>query len=225
MGGLLPDTYGNTLLRSILSLVTSGGFDMVLEVLKVVKRQLSREWHEGMYEILEYDCVLELNDDRGEAAVLRRRQKVRFLQDNIIAYEDQAWGEGQIFADYQCSPGVPVDFYQDGFKWKVLISLRENKNRGDVTEFHLQRTIAAGFTNTTEWFQTELDHRTHHIRISVVFPRHRPCQQALLVERNRNKTTELASAAFSWLADGRQSVSWETNRPGINELYTLKWRW
>ena len=106
----------------LLFLSSSSAFDALLEVLKIIHRQLSREWHEGMYEILEYDSELELKDPAGNLAELKRRQKVRFLQDNIIAYEDQAWGEGEIFADYQCSPGVAVDRYRDGFKWKVLIN-------------------------------------------------------------------------------------------------------
>jgi hypothetical protein len=168
----------------------------------VLRRQLSREWHEGMYEILEYDSVLELKDHKGHVAVLERRQKVRFLQDNIIAFEDQAWGEGEIFSEYQCSPGVPVDHYQDGFKRKVLLSLRETKQRGDVTEFNLGRKIAGGFTRANEWFQTELSHKTDFLRLSVVFPEHRPCQQ--LVERSQNKSPELELSCFPWLADGRQ---------------------
>jgi hypothetical protein len=156
---------------------------------------------------------------------LKRRQKVRFLQDNIIAYEDQAWGEGNIFADYRCSPGVPVDRYRDGFKWKVLISLRETKQRGDVTVFHLCRKITHGFTRTTEWFQTELPYKARQLRISVIFPRSRRCQKALLLERNRNTTTELGPSCFSRQADGRQVLSWETRHPCVNELYTVKWHW
>jgi len=221
----LPAQYANEPLQWILPFVSSRWFDVLLRAWKVIKQHLGRELQEGMYEILEYDSILELKDRRGRVAILERRQKVRFLQDNIIAYQDQAWGDGELFADYRCSPGVPVDRYRDGFKWKVLISLRETKGRGDITEFHLKRKITNGFTRPNEWFQTELSHRTHHLRIRIVFPRSRLCQQALLVERNRNKTSELGPSCFSLLPDGRQMLSWETNRPRINELYTIKWQW
>jgi hypothetical protein len=45
------------------------------------------------------------------------------------------------------------------------------------------------------------------------------------MERNRNRTVELGPPCFSRLADGRQRLSWETHHPGVNELYTIKWRW
>lgn len=41
---------------------------------------------EGMYEVLEHDVVLELKDTKGKRALVRKRQKVRYLQNNIIAY-------------------------------------------------------------------------------------------------------------------------------------------
>ena len=45
---------------------------------------------EGMYEVLEHDVVLELKDSKGKRAFVRKRQKVRYRQNNIIAYQDQA---------------------------------------------------------------------------------------------------------------------------------------
>jgi hypothetical protein len=62
----------------------------------------------GMYEVLDYHTELELLDVKGKKAVFRKVQKVRFLQNNIIAYYDKAWGDGDIFVDYKCSPGVGV---------------------------------------------------------------------------------------------------------------------
>lgn len=225
MSQVLPARPDNKLLRWLLPLISSDTIGLMLRVGKMIHRQLGSEWHEGMYEILEYDFGLELKDRWGKVAVLKRRQEVRFLQDNVIAYEDQAWGDGKIFAGYRCSPGVPVDRYRDGLKWKVLISLRETKQRRDVTTFHLSRKVIGGFVRADEWFQAEISHRARHVRLSVVFPPGRPCQQALLVERNRSRATPLDPSAFSRLADGRQRLSWETKRPGINELYTIRWRW
>jgi hypothetical protein len=50
-------------------------------------------------EILEYDSTLELLDVKSETAIFRKLQRVKFLQDNIIAFQDYAWGDGDIFAD------------------------------------------------------------------------------------------------------------------------------
>ncbi len=69
---------------------------------------------EGMYEVLEYETTLELQDRRGENALLRNRGKVRYRQNNIIAFQDQAWADGEILINYCCTPGVPVDHYRPG---------------------------------------------------------------------------------------------------------------
>lgn len=98
-----------------------------------------------MYEVLDFEASLEICDIKGKTCIYRKQQKVKFLQDNIIAYQDQAFGEGNIFTDYECSPGTPVDHYLNGDIYYVLISLRETKNRGDVEDIYVKRTITNGF--------------------------------------------------------------------------------
>jgi hypothetical protein len=53
----------------------------------------------GIYEVLEYEKTLELVDPKGKLAVYTKHKKVRFLQDKVIAFQDQAFGDGNIFAD------------------------------------------------------------------------------------------------------------------------------
>src|SRR5215213_4897451 len=59
---------------------------------------------EGMYEVLEYESVLELMDKRGRLATLQKRKRVRYLQNHIIAYQDYGWGDGAQFLDYRVKP-------------------------------------------------------------------------------------------------------------------------
>ena len=179
----------------------------------------------GMYEILDYDSTLELLDPLGHTAIFRKRQRVRFLQDNIIAFQDYAWGDGEIFADYRCSPGVAVDRYQDGDRWNILISLRETKSRGEITGFHLERTVCDGFIQSEEWHQAEIRHATRRLRLAVIFPAVRPCRRATLHERKGNQTHQLGLAQFQQLPDGRQLVEWETRQVRDLEIYTLRWVW
>lgn len=125
---------------------------LILPHLPRLLRQLA-----GSYEVLDYETTLELFDPEGKLAKYTKHQKVQFLQDNVIAFQDQAWGDGEIFAEYKCSPGYPVDTYRDGNKYRVLISLRETKNRGDIEEFHIERTITDGFMRPTEDYQVDID--------------------------------------------------------------------
>ena len=179
----------------------------------------------GPYEILDYEATVELLDTKGKLAVFRKRQRVKFLQNSIIAFEDYAWGDGDILADYKCTPGVVVDKYKEGDRWNILVSLRDTKSIGDVEQFHIERTINSGYTKDEEWLQTEIRRHTRRLRMSVIFPEKRPCERAILVQRSEHKTTELGPDHFDVLPDGRQEVSWETNHARGYEIYTLKWKW
>jgi hypothetical protein len=55
---------------------------------------------------------------------------------------------------------VPLDQYQDGFRYNILISLRETKNRGDVVDF-IERTVTGGFTKPNEWRQVMSEDRPY----------------------------------------------------------------
>jgi hypothetical protein len=197
----------------------------MLDFWELIGEVRSKMRYHGMYEVLSYEAKLELKDTEGKTASLTRHEVIRFLQDNIVAIHDHAWGEGELFAEYHCQPGVPVDFYQDGSRHNVLISLRETKNRGDVIDLWIERVIKDGFTREDEWLETETDHWTQHLKLAVVFPQERPCRRATLTQRSTNETVTLGERHLSILSDGRQQLTWETNHPRLHDLYTIKWHW
>lgn len=212
-------------LRTVLALVNSDLLNTLSGFWSVGKRLVSRKPPSGMYEVLEHETRLELKDDQGKKAVLYKRQRVRFCQDNIITYQDKAWGDGDIFADYQCSPGVPVDRYREGHRYRVLISLRETKHKGDIEEFRIERTIRNGFTKKVEDFQTEIDHVTGNLSVSVVFPRQRRPRQVTLIEQNADRARPLSPQQIRLLPDGRSQATWRTKNPKLYEGYILRWTW
>lgn len=198
---------------------------VVYEIYGQLAKFILKNSHEGIYEMLEYDSILELADPRGEVATFRKRQRVRFLQDHVIAFQDHIWGDGEVLADYKCSPGVAVDHYKDGDRWNVLISLRATKSSGDIEDFHIQRRVVNALSKNEEWWQFEMYHQTRRLKFSIIFPRTRHCRSAMLIERNRNRTQILDSEYFSKLPDGRQVLTWEKEQPIRFETYTIKWRW
>jgi hypothetical protein len=209
----------------IWSYLSGGWLPFVLDVVHGLFAFLTRERQAGLYEMLEHDAVLELGDPQGESALYKKRQRVKFLQDHVIAFQDFAWGDGRVLADYRCSPGVVVDRYKNGDRWNVLISLRETKSRGDNEDFHIQRRIIRGFTKNEEWWQLEMQHETRWLKLSIIFPKRRPCQRAVLFEKTRNRVTVLNSESLANLPDGRQVLTWEKTRPKRFETYTIKWCW
>jgi hypothetical protein len=202
-----------------------GWIQLVLEIYRNFRQLLRRYFPSGLYEMLEYDSTLELVDPKGETALFKKRQRVRFLQDNVIAFQDYAWGDGNVLEGYRCSPGAKVDQYKEADRWNVLISLRETKSRGDVEDFYIERKIKGGFTKKEEWWQIQMRYQTRFLQVSIVFPKKRHCKRAVLVERNRNRTSPMVPAAFSELPDGRQVLTWGRKSPRRFETYTIKWRW
>ena len=200
-------------------------FIEMIERVKNLHNYVAQWRHPGVYEVLEHDTTVELVDPTGKLATVERRQMVRFLEDNLVAFTDYAWGDGNTLVDYTCSPGVPVDVYDDGSKHTILISLRETKNRGDVLRFKIRRKIRGGFMERDEWWETEIYHRTRHMKVAIIFPPGRRCQRAIVTQRSTNRTTTLGPEHFHFLGDGRQKLTWEIQKPKLHDRYTIKWRW
>lgn len=210
-------------LQTLLSLLSLNHITALLDIYTLI-----RQWWPGnsdLYEILDYESTWEMLDTEGQMAVFRKRQRVKFLQNNIIAFEDFAWGDGEIFVDYKCSPGVVVDRYREGDRWNILISLRGTKNKDDVEEFYIERTVADGFTNPEEWQQAEIRRRTRRIQMNVIFPRGRPCRGAVITQRSHSHVTVLGPEHFRTLPDGRHLLTWATEKVRAYDIYTLKWQW
>lgn len=184
----------------------------------------TRNHRPGIYEILAYETTLELSTT-GKTATFLKRQKVRFLQDYIISFQDYAWGEGDLFADYRVSPGVVADRYQVGDRWHILISLRHMKQRGDLEEFFITTTFKDAFLRREEWQQVEIRHYTKYLKMMIIFPKSRPCKRAVIQQRRRHWSVELGNNQISVLPDGRQVVIWETKNIAPLEIYTLSWEW
>lgn len=212
------------LLRRLLSWLSQDWLIALLELAQQVGTYLLHQ-NQDLYENLNYHATLELVTATGQTAVFRKEQRVRFLQNHIIAFEDYAWGDGNVLAEYKCTPGIVVDKWREGDRWNVLISLRETRSRGDITEFYIVRVEKNTFTQAEEWLQTEIRRPTHRLQMGIIFPRERPCQRAVVIQRSRNRVTVLGPGHFHQLPDGRQLVRWVTDNVRTYELYTLKWWW
>ena len=62
------------------------------------KQAFTRLAVRGIFEVLEQELTLELLDTKGKKATFHKRQKARYGQGNILAYQDQAWDDGKILS-------------------------------------------------------------------------------------------------------------------------------
>ena len=214
----------------MLTNLNTGGLDQLLipllgDLYSWGKSYIQKIVNPGMYEVLNYETTLEILDIIGEKAILKKKEEVKFLQNNIIAYQDQAWGDGKFLLNYQCSPGIPVDFYRSDYKTHILISLREVKNKGDIIEFNIEWGIQNGFVCETGFWATEISQRTENIIVQVIFPQKRPPLRIWMLEKNIQSSYTLGENEKKQLADGRWLVRWEKNQPRLHEHYILNWEW
>jgi len=215
----------NHLQSWVLTLADIPWLQIGTDLLKLAKKFIRGKINEGVYEVLEYTSNLEILDRQGKMATFSKNKRIRYLQDNIIAYQDYAWGDGSILLDYRTSRGVPVDRYRTGYKTYILLSLREVKNRGDLDEFNIQWKIQQGFLTKDGYWATDISNKTRHLMVNVIFPMNRPPTRVTIEESNRKRTRSLGTEAIKPLPDGRWQVAWETNNPRLYEIYVLRWIW
>jgi len=208
--------------KAINNLYKTGVLEDLRKIISEIIRKLCKE---GLYQALEYESILELMDAKGLKARFCKREKIRYLQDNTIAFQDQAWGDGKILVDYDCSPGFPADRYRSGNKTFVLISLRGVKNRGDIDEFSIKWKILKGFLKKNGYWGTEISHDTVHVKSQIIFPKARPPKRVGILEKNRQRTYGLDRESFRQLPDERWVVTWEKNKPDLYEQYVMNWEW
>lgn len=223
---MMEPKQNQTMTSSLLAALLGGPWlELVADLWKVGRKLWRGLADEGMYEVLEHEVVLELKDTKGKRALVCKRQKVRYLQNNIIAYQDQAWGDGQILVNYRCTPGVEADRYRAGRKTQILISLREVKEKGEEDEFNLEWEHLNGFTKPVEEWGSEVSHRTKSLQLQVIFPKRRPPKQISIVEHLRQRTTPLRQENIRKLPRGKWAATWEIEKPRLHEQYGFKWEW
>jgi hypothetical protein len=208
----------NTLLDLVCTKIADGLGNAANGVIKKI-------FADGVYEVLDYESTLEIHDSRGTKATFSKTKKVRYLQSNVIAFQDYAWGDGNILLNYHTSRGKPVDLYRSGYKTYILLSLREVKNSGDVDEFNIQWDIRQGFLTPDGYWGIDISQRTRHIKMKVIFPKCRPPLQLTLEENTLQRTLVLNRENQKQLADGRWQVTWEREKPKLHELYVIRWIW
>ena len=199
--------------------------EIVAELWKLCRKLWRGMANEGIYEVLEHEATLELIDKAGKRAKVKKRQRVRYLQNDVASYLDQAWGDGEFLVNYKCSPGEEVDRYIDEHKTYLLISLKGIRKRGDEDDVDIEWEFRDSFLDSTGQWTSEVSHRTKQFTVQVIFPKTRPPKRVWKSEYLRKRTQLLEQDSFQKLLDGRYLASWNVKKPRLHERYSLKWEW
>jgi len=213
------------LLGTLITSISLSWFEILGDLWKIGSKLMRGLSNEGMYEVLDYESTLEILDEKGKQATFRKHMKVRYLQDEIIAFQDYAWGDGEILVDYKTSRGRAVDRHRSDYKTHILLSLREVKNKGDIDDFDISWGIQDGFPDADSCWTTRISHKMKRVKVSVIFPKSRLPERVTLEENNRRRTFVLGDEHRKRLSDGRWKITWEIHKPKLHEVYKIRWHW
>ncbi len=222
----MPAPSENQAASQVLSLLTLLlNSDLIHRLISELVHVWNASRFRGTYKVEDHHVTLDLIDSGGKTAIYTKCQQVTFLQNNVFAIQDQAWGDGEIFATYKCTPGIAVDRYKEGYRWKILISLRCARNSGETERFVIERTVKEGFTTPIGNLQTQVDHPTKDLTIGVIFPRTRYPKMVTIIEQNAKRTHSLEKDHVIPLSQGRVHYQWRVHKPRLYEGYILRWEW
>jgi hypothetical protein len=175
------------------------------------------------YETLSLALELELLDPRGERAVLRRRQRLRFLRDGAAIVRELVWGDGEQLVRYQAQGARRLGVRAEGSKRAVLLDPAAHPAAGDQLTITSRRTIRGGFLGRQEYCEVYLERPTGRLEFTIIFPATRPPLTAQLVRA----TTEavVRQLPLRYRADGRAVVRCRLQRPDPATTYSVRWAW
>ena len=175
-----------------------------------------------LYEVKDYQAGLEVLDAKGKRAIYTKRERLRFLRNNVTSLYDYGWGTGEAFASHRVHPGRIVERQKIGSRHRSLVVFPQPKHAGDEMTLSVRRLWKNTLTGHNGWVEMEVYYPTRRARLSVTLPRSRPVRSARLVETRRQFS--LPSRATT-ISDGRQKLQWSTTAPQVGDRYTLEWDW
>ncbi|MFL5871846.1 MAG: hypothetical protein ACJ75T_00020 [Solirubrobacterales bacterium] len=188
----------------------------------------------GPYRVLEETLTWEFEDSDGHKAKLIKNQKVRFNY-LAIAHIELASGDGELFADFQCSFGHPVrdgklpNANEDGVlkiadNSGVLILLDPRMARDEEATLESTRTVIDGFKGRDEWIVHQAAVPSKKTTLKVLFPSGRTVEHVRIEgprahsERAPKKSELMQEGSRYVLSIGPRSYK-------AGQSVKVRWRW
>ncbi len=172
------------------------------------------------YHTLDCDATLVLHDPRGSRATFQRKQAIRFTQNGVSALLDRAWGDGVILTNYRHSAGLMEDTFKDGGVRHLIVGLKRPASKGQELRFVVERETMESFGDSKGTLQTGFDHPIGHFSQTIIFPKERPVQLAVL----RQPMGDIVLRAIQ-LPDGRTAIKVRLSSPELGSKYAVDWSW
>jgi hypothetical protein len=168
------------------------------------------------FETLSFESQLDILEENG-AATFRRRQRIRFLEDNVSFFIDRVWGEGVILAGYSPGRGMSlVDSVRNEGRWALLLSFSRRFRKGDSVEIETERRIVGAFTESGGYWELAMNAPTRMLSLQVKSPRKRTVSEPEIVAPARGELSFKMSGA---------DAQFVVKHPALHVPYRVEWRW
>ncbi len=174
------------------------------------------------YENIFLDEELDLQDPRGERAVLYRRQRVKLLTSEPAIIRDLCWGEGNPLAHFRAQGASKLAVRREGSKSVILLALNRRGGPGETRVLRSRRLIRDEFSDPRGYFELLVERPTKRISLKVIFPKSRPPRET---EATSTPSRPHAQPVRHWLPDGRIALHWSQQNPVPFTQYSLRWSW
>lgn len=174
------------------------------------------------YENLSLNLTLDILDCKGQRALVRRSQRVRFLSEEAGVLTNPVWGQGEQVKRFQIAGARRIGSRQEGPRRILFLGLIERPTKGTVCKVLSRRLITGGFRQKREYFEAAIERPTRRFGLKVLFPKGRPPKQAALIA-TPGDTNERLPLRLN--RDGRAVINWTTERPRPDSLFSVRWSW
>ena len=175
------------------------------------------------YENVMLEAVLDICDRQGRKAVVRRKQRIRFLAEDAGLIRELVWGEGNPLADYRVQGARCLGFQREGSKSVILLTLARRPTKGEEAVISSCRLISHALTDDNGYAEMLVERPTRYVALKVLFPRTRPPREAHLTSQPPSLSKPSIPIRFG--RDGRPYLIWRYNNPNRFTTYSLRWSW
>jgi hypothetical protein len=174
------------------------------------------------YENLLLDLTLDIGDESGRRAIVRRKQQVRFLANEAGVLRSSFWGDGDQVLRHRSSGATRLGSRTEGSQKVLLLGLERPARKGSVVEVQTTETVSDALLGQHEYFEAAVERPTRRLRMRVVFPAGRSPQNIYL---NAGSGVNQLKLPMHRNANGRPTVGWSLSHARIDTLYSLRWTW
>jgi hypothetical protein len=168
------------------------------------------------YETIKFSGRLKFLDETRSVAIFTRRQRVRFLEDDVSVLFDRIWGNGLLLGRYSAPTVRLMEPIKTAKGYVLPLGLPKRFRKGEVFDLVTHRRIVSAFTDDYGYWETLMSKPTELIQISVVTAVPAAFDKAEIVAPPRGDFD---------LAQGANSLKMRVTRPALNGPYRLAWAW